>query len=236
VFVAETNRDARNEMEAYKREFIEFMVRSGALTFGDFVTKSGRRTPYFINTGNYDTGEKIGRLGHYYAAAIDGVLGKAFDNLYGPAYKGIPLCVTASIALAQEFGHNITYTFNRKEAKDHGEKGALVGYRFKGGERVVIIEDVTTAGTSVRETVEIVAPLNVILQALVVSVVRMERGTGGKSALAELAGQLGIRTFAIVTIEEIVEHLHGRAVDGKVHIDDAMREAIEAYRREYGAK
>ena len=225
-------------METYKQEFIEFMVRSGVLTFGDFTTKSGRKTPYFINTGNYDTGEKIGRLGHYYAAAISGAMGKEFDNLYGPAYKGIPLCVTAAISLASDYGHNVTYTFNRKEAKDHGEKGALVGYRYRGGERVVIIEDVTTAGTSVRESVEILSGAcpdgGVSLQALVVSVDRMERGTGEKSALAEIAAQFGLKTFAIVTIAEIVEHLRGRSIDGKVLIDEEMDRRIQAYRQQYG--
>jgi orotate phosphoribosyltransferase len=226
-------------MKTYKREFIDFMVRSGVLTFGDFTTKSGRKTPFFINTGNYDSGEKMARLGHYYAEAIRSVLGDEFDNLYGPAYKGIPLCVAASIALSRECNHNVTFTFNRKEAKDHGEGGALIGHRYKGGERVVIIEDVTTAGTSVRETVGILraaVPNGVDLRGLVVSVDRMERGTGEKSALTELADEFGLRTFAIVTIEEIVEHLTGREIDGRAVIDSEMAGRIARYREQYGAR
>lgn len=229
-------------MEQYKQEFIEFMVRSGVLTFGDFVTKSGRRTPYFVNTGNYNTAEQIERLGHFYAQSIRASLGDDFDNLFGPAYKGIPLCVTASIALVREHGHNCTFTFNRKEAKDHGEGGSLIGYKYQGGERVVIIEDVTTAGTSIRESVEIFAgaiPAGaeaIDFRAVVVSVNRMERGAGDKSALDELSDEFGVKVFAIVTIAEIVEHLHGREVDGKVVIDDAMKESIEAYLAQYGAQ
>ncbi|MBN1867299.1 orotate phosphoribosyltransferase [Candidatus Sumerlaeota bacterium] len=226
-------------MQVYKSEFIEFMVRSGVLTFGDFTTKSGRKTPFFINTGNYDTGAKIARLGQYYAEAIHSVLGFDFDNLYGPAYKGIPLCVAASIALARLWEHNVSFTFNRKEAKDHGEGGGLIGYRYKGGERVVIVEDVTTAGTSVRETVGILrsaVPQGVDLRGLVVSVDRMERGTGEKSALAELADEFGLQTFAIATIDEIVEHLTGREINGRVVIDAEMAERIARYREQYGAR
>jgi orotate phosphoribosyltransferase len=224
-------------MDNYKQEFIAFMVRSGVLTFGDFVTKSGRRTPYFINTGNYNTGSQMERLGRYYAEAIRNTLGDAFDNLYGPAYKGIPLCVTASISLARDFSRDVTFTFNRKEAKDHGEGGSLIGYRYKGGERVVLVEDVTTAGTSVRESVDILnnaCPGGVDLRALVVSVDRREKGVGERSALAELSDEFKIRAFAIVTIDEIVEYLHGRAIDGKVIVDDAMVESISAYRAKYG--
>ncbi len=226
-------------MENYKQEFIDFMVRSGVLTFGDFTTKSGRKTPFFINTGNYDTGEQMDRLGHFYAEAIVATLGDEFDNLYGPAYKGIPLCVTASIALMREKGLNKTFTFNRKEVKDHGEGGGLIGHRYKDGERVVIIEDVTTAGTSIRESVPILAaaaaPGKIDLRAVVVSVDRMERGTGEKSALAEIAEEFGLRTFAIVTIDEVVEYLRGREIDGRVIIDDELMERIKAYRAEYGA-
>jgi orotate phosphoribosyltransferase len=228
-------------MEAYKAEFIEFMVRSGVLTFGDFVTKSGRKTPFFINTGNYNTGEQMERLGHFYAAAIRETMGAEFDNLYGPAYKGIPLCVAAATALWKEHGHNVTYTFNRKEAKDHGEGGSLIGHRYRGGERVVIVEDVVTAGTSVRETVEILkaavpAPKRVDLRAVVVSADRMERGQTDRSALAEIAETLGVRTFAIVTLDEIVTHLHNREVDGRVILTDEIHARIQEYRAQYGAR
>ena len=228
-------------METYKQEFIEFMVRSNVLTFGDFVTKSGRRTPFFINTGNYNTGEQMERLGHFYAAAIRKIMGAEFDNLYGPAYKGIPLCVAAVTALWREYGQNVSFTFNRKEAKDHGEGGSLIGHRYRGGERVVIIEDVTTAGTSVRESVGILKaavapPKRVDLRAVVVSVDRMERGQTDRSALAEIAETFLIRTFAIVTLDEVVEHLHGREVDGRVVLTDDMRGRIEEYRAQYGAR
>jgi orotate phosphoribosyltransferase len=227
-------------METYKQEFIEFMVRSGALTFGDFTTKSGRKTPYFINTGNYDTGRQMERLGYFYSEAIRATLGDAFDNLYGPAYKGIPLCVTTAIALAREFDRDVTFTFNRKEAKDHGEGGALIGYRYGGGERVVIVEDVMTAGTSVRESTAILqaaAPKenSIELTAVIVSVDRMERGVGEKSALAEVAEEFGLHTFAIVTIDEIVEYLQGREIDGRVVIDEETMARIHDYRARYGA-
>jgi len=228
-------------METYKQEFIEFMVRSNVLTFGDFVTKSGRRTPFFINTGNYNTGEQMERLGHFYAAAIRTAMGSEFDNLYGPAYKGIPLCVAAVTALWREYGHNVSFTFNRKEAKDHGEGGSLIGHRYRGGERVVIIEDVTTAGTSVRESVGILKaavspPKRVDLKAVVVSVDRMERGQTDRSALAEIAEAFLVRTFAIVTLDEVVEHLHGREMDGRVVLTDDIRGRIEDYRAQYGAR
>ena len=223
-------------MEDYKKEFINFMVRSSVLTFGDFVTKSGRKTPFFINTGNYCTGEQMEQLGGFYAEAIVEAMGREFDNLYGPAYKGIPLCVTTSIALARRFHHNVTFTFNRKEAKDHGEGGSLIGYKYKGGERVVIIEDVTTAGTSVRESVEILKHAGGDLKAVVVSADRMERGTGEKSALSELKDTFGIDVFAIVTMDEIVEHLRETPVDGKTIIDGAMLKRIEEYRAQYGAR
>lgn len=225
-------------MESYKQEFIEFMVQSGVLTFGEFTLKSGRKAPYFVNTGNYDTGAKIDRLGYFYAAALNDRLGTGFDNLYGPAYKGIPLCVTASIALAREKNHNVTFTFNRKEAKDHGEGGSLVGFKYKGGEKVVIIEDVMTAGTSVRESIDILnaaVPSGIELLAVVVSVDRMERGSGAKTALVEVSEEFGLKTFAIVTIRDILEHLYNREVDGKVYINDQMKSAIEDYLAQYGA-
>ncbi len=225
-------------MEVYKQDFIEFMVRSKVLTFGDFTTKSGRRTPYFINTGNYDTGRQMDRLGHFYAEAITGALGRNFNNLYGPAYKGIPLCVTAAIALARDHDHDVTFTFNRKEAKDHGEGGSLIGYRYQGGERVVIVEDVTTAGTSIRESAAILsaaAPAcGIQLLGAIVSVDRMERGQGDHSALAELSDELGVRVFAIVTIEEVVEYLRGRRIDGRQVLDDELIARIADYRALYG--
>ena len=221
----------------YKEEFIEFMVRSSVLTFGDFTTKSGRKTPFFINTGNYDTGEQMSKLGKYYAQALTDALGKEFDTLFGPAYKGIPLATTAAIALADHHENNVTFCFNRKEAKDHGEGGTIVGHKLKDGERVVIIEDVTTAGTSIRESVPLLkGAADVEIVALVVSVDRMERGTTEKSALAQIEEEFGIRPIPIVTLDEIVDYLYNKEVDGKVLIDDAMLERINAYRAEYGCK
>ncbi|MBT4815502.1 MAG: orotate phosphoribosyltransferase [Lentisphaerae bacterium] len=222
-------------METYKQDFIEFMVESGVLTFGDFTTKSGRKTPYFINTGNYRTGEQIRRLGGYYAAAITATFGRDFDVLFGPAYKGIPLAVTASIALAAENDHEIAFCFNRKEVKDHGEGGALVGHKLQDGDRVLIIEDVTTAGTSIRETVPILrAAADIELAGLIISADRMERGTGSKGALVEVGEMFSMPTASIVDLAEIVEHLHNRPVNGCVVLDDELKTRIDAYRAEYG--
>ncbi|MGK0226643.1 MAG: orotate phosphoribosyltransferase, partial [Thermoproteota archaeon] len=174
-------------METYKQQFIEFMVRSEVLTFGDFVTKSGRSTPYFVNTGKYRTGMQMERLGEFYADSIEDFVnesGQGIDVLFGPAYKGIPLVVTASIALARR-GRDVAFTFNRKEAKDHGEGGVLVGHTPIDGDRVLWVEDVTSAGTSIRETVPVVqAAADIELTGLVVSVDRAERGTGELSGLA----------------------------------------------------
>ena len=223
-------------MEEYKQQFIEFMVRSNVLTFGDFVTKSGRKTPFFINTGNYSTGEQLTRLGEYYAAAVRQNLGEAVDVLFGPAYKGIPLAVTTATALFTLHGQNVSFCFNRKEAKDHGEGGTLIGRKLREGDRVVIVEDVTTAGTSVRESIPLLqGAANVTLAGLVVSVDRMERGTGPRSALQEIREDLGINAFAIVTLEEIIQHLHNRPIDGKVVLDDRILKAIAEYRAQYGA-
>lgn len=224
-------------MQSYKQEFIEFMVRSGVLTFGDFVTKSGRRTPYFINTGNYKTGEQASKLGRFYAACIKEHCASLPTALYGPAYKGIPLCVTASIALFEQYGEDIRYCFNRKEVKDHGEGGAIVGYKPQDGDDILIIEDVITAGTSISESVPLLkATADVRVTGVVVSVDRMERGKGERSALEEVRDLYGIETYAIVTVREIIEALHNKPVDGKIYIDDAVKEKMEAYLAAYGAK
>ncbi len=221
----------------YKNKFIEFMIKSNVLKFGDFTTKSGRKTPFFINTGNYDTGEQMRELGKYYAKALTEAIGEDFDNLFGPAYKGIPLAVAASMELSSEYNKNVTICFNRKEAKDHGEGGNIIGHKLKDGERVVIIEDVTTAGTSIRESVPLLkATADVKIKALVVSVDRQERGSGEKNALVELQEQFGLQAISIVTIDEIVEYLHNREIDGKILIDDAMKNSIIEYRKKYGAK
>ncbi|MCL2183939.1 MAG: orotate phosphoribosyltransferase [Chitinispirillia bacterium] len=222
-------------MDQYKKEFIEFMVRSKVLTFGDFVTKSGRKTPFFINTGNYSTGAQLEQLGRYYAQALVENLGEGFNVLFGPAYKGIPLAVTTSVALNACYSRNVSFCFNRKEAKDHGEGGVMVGHKLKAGDKVVIIEDVTTAGTSVRESVPILKNnTGAEVAGLVVSVDRMERGTGAKSALAELRDEFGFAAFPIVNIDEIVGYLHNKDVDGAVVITDEVMGRIREYRKEYG--
>ncbi|MDP6385199.1 MAG: orotate phosphoribosyltransferase [Planctomycetota bacterium] len=224
-------------MEAYKREFIEFMVEAEVLTFGDFVTKSGRKTPYFVNTGRYRTGAQVEALGRFYASAIQASLpGDTVDVLFGPAYKGIPLVVTTAIALQNEHGRDLSFCFNRKEAKDHGEGGSLVGHLPQDGERVLIVEDVTTAGTSIRETVPVLrSQADVQLAGLIVSVDRQERGPGGGSALAEVGAEFGMPTLSIVTLDDIVEHLTGREVNGALILTPDILERIEAYRAEYGA-
>lgn len=224
-------------MEAYKREFIEFMVRSGVLTFGAFTTKSGRETPYFVNTGLYRTGSQAARLGRFYADAIQARLAdEPLDLLFGPAYKGIPLVIAAAIALADHHDRDVAYCFDRKEVKDHGEGGLLVGHTPRDGERVLIVEDVTTAGTSIRETVpKLRAAADVSLAGLIVSVDRQERGRGERSALAELADEFEMPTFAIVTLDEIVAHLRAHEVDGRRVLDQDLLGRIEAYRARYGA-
>jgi orotate phosphoribosyltransferase len=221
-------------MESYKTNFIEFMVRSGVLTFGDFVTKSGRNTPYFVNTGLYRTGEQMRQLGEFYADAIEASMGTDYDVLFGPAYKGIPLVVTTVVALSAR-GRDVAFCFNRKEAKDHGEKGILVGHQPSDGERVLIIEDVTTAGTSIRETVPILRhAANIKLAGLVVSADRKERGTGNDTALTEIGHEFDMPTFAIVTVHDVIEHLSKKDVDGKRILTADLKNKMLAYLAEYG--
>ena len=221
----------------YKQDFIHFMVRSGVLTFGDFTTKSGRKTPYFINTGNYKTGAQAARLGDYYAACVQENLPEGIDCLFGPAYKGIPLAVTTAASLYRNYDRDLPYCFNRKEVKDHGEGGSMVGYKPQDGDRVAIIEDVVTAGTAVRESIELFKSVaDVKIVALFVSADRMERGTRECTTLDELREDYGIQVFPIVTIRDIIETLHNQPVDGKVYIDDEMKARMEAYLAEYGAK
>ena len=224
-------------MEQYKKDFIEFMIDCQVLKFGDFVTKSGRKTPFFVNTGFYRTGSQLRKLGGYYAQAVKETFGLDFDVLFGPAYKGIPLSVTATIALSEKYDADIRYSSNRKEVKDHGDKGILLGSPINDGDKVVIIEDVTTAGTSIEETLPILrAQGDVNVLGLVVSVDRMERGQGEKSALSEISEKYGFKTTAIVTMKEVIEHLYNRPYKGKVIIDDTLKAAIDAYYEQYGAK
>lgn len=221
----------------YREEFIHFMVRSDVLTFGDFVTKSGRKTPYFVNTGNYKTGAQAAKLGDYYAACIQENMPEGITALFGPAYKGIPLAVTAAASLYRNYGRDLPYCFNRKEAKDHGEGGMMVGYKPQNSDDIAIVEDVVTAGTAVRESIELFNHVaDVKIRALFVSVDRMERGTRECTTLDELREDFGIQVYPIVTIREVIDCLHNKPVDGKAYIDDAMRERMEDYLRTYGAK
>lgn len=210
----------------YKQEFIQFMVRSGVLTFGDFTAKSGRKTPYFINTGNYKTGAQAARLGEFYAQCLLENIPGHVDALFGPAYKGIPLAVATAVALANRHGRDLNYCFNRKEAKDHGEGGSLVGYKPQDGDRIAIIEDVVTAGTAVRESIELFKQVGgVKIEALFVSVDRMERGTRDCSTLDELRQDYGIQVYPIVTVRQIIEALD----------DPEQKARMEAYLARYGA-
>lgn len=209
------------------------MMRANVLTFGDFTTKSGRKTPFFINTGRYRTGDQMNRLAGFYADAIQ-AQDVTFDFLFGPAYKGIPLAVAVAMELSNR-GANVPFCFNRKEAKTHGEGGTLVGHQPESAERVLIVEDVTTAGTSIRETVPVLqAAAEIQLAGLVVSVDRMERGQGEVNALTELRDEFSMPTFAIVTICEIADYLHGRELDGNVVVTDELFARIQDYRQQYG--
>ncbi|MCM1283972.1 MAG: orotate phosphoribosyltransferase [Muribaculaceae bacterium] len=225
-------------MEQYKQEFIEFMVESDVLKFGDFTLKSGRKSPFFMNAGAYVTGSQLMRLGEYYARAIHKSFGDDFDVLFGPAYKGIPLAVACAIAYAKLYGKEIRYCSNRKEEKDHGDAGILLGSRLKDGDRVVFIEDVTTSGKSISETFPVVkAQAKVEIVGLMVSLNRMEVGLSGElGALDEIQQSYGFPARAIVTMEEVVEHLYNRECQGRVVIDDTMKNAIDEYYRQYGCR
>ena len=224
-------------MEQYKKDFIEFMVESGVVTFGDFTTKSGRKTPFFINTGNFQKGKQLSKLGEFYGKAIKENFGTDFDMLFGPAYKGIPLSVATTIALSNLYDVDIAFSSSRKEVKDHGDVGIFLGAKPKAGNKVIIIEDVTTAGTSINETMPILkAQGDIEVKGLIISVDRMERGQGEKSALVELREQYNFKTCSIVNMAEVVEHLYNREINGKMYIDDEMKKRIEDYYVIYGAK
>ncbi len=226
-------------MEAYKQEFIEFMVESDVLKFGDFTLKSGRKSPFFMNAGAYVTGYQLKKLGEYYAKAIHDNYGDDFDVLFGPAYKGIPLAVVTAIAYSELFGKEVRYCSDRKEAKDHGaDKGNFLGTSLKDGDRVVMIEDVTTSGKSMEETVpKVKGAADVEIVGLIVSLNRNEVGKGGeKTALDEVKDLYGFPTAAIVSMPEVVEALYNKEVNGKVVIDDTLKAAIDAYYEKYGAK
>ena len=234
--IIQNAKETRN-MEQYKQEFIEFMVDSQVLKFGEFTLKSGRKSPFFMNAGAYVTGTQLRRLGEYYAKAIHDNYGLDFDVLFGPAYKGIPLSVATTMAISELYGKEIRYCSNRKEVKDHGDTGILLGSKLKDGDRVVIIEDVTTSGKSIEETFPIIkAQADVEIKGLMVSLNRMEKGQGEKSALIEIKEKYGFDANAIVTMAEVVEYLYNKEYKGKIYIDDTLKAAIDTYYEQYGAK
>lgn len=217
-------------MEAYKQEFVDFMLDCGVLKFGDFTLKSGRRSPFFMNAGLYVTGSQLTKLGEYYAKAIHDKYGDDFDVLFGPAYKGIPLSVATTMAYSRLYGKEIRYCSNRKEAKDHGDAGILLGSPIKDGDRIVVIEDVTTSGKSMEETIPIVkAQGDVKIIGLMVSLNRCEKGKGDKGALDEIKDLYGFETGAIVSMKEVVEYLTQKKI-----IDDELKTRIDSYYKEYG--
>jgi orotate phosphoribosyltransferase len=226
-----------SELNSFQREFIDFLVRCDVLTFGDFTTKSGRKTPYFINTGMIRTGSQIECFASFYAQAIVDKFGNAFDIIFGPAYKGIPLATAIASCLARDHGIDRGFCFDRKEVKDHGEGGVLVGAIPVDGNQILMVEDVTTAGTSIRETVpKLRAAADVKIAGLIISVDRCERGTGDQSALDQLAGEMEMSCISIVTVHDIINYLHGREIDGQVYIDDDIRKRMEEYLQKHGPR
>ena len=221
---------------SYKQDFIKFMIESGVLKFGEFTLKSGRLAPYFVNTGLYKTGEQISKLGGFYAQCITDNIKGDITALFGPAYKGIPLSVATAIALANQHGKNVNYCFDRKEEKDHGEGGKMVGYQLCDGDRIVIVEDVVTSGKAFREVLpKLRATANIEIAGMVISVDRMEKGTGERSAAQEIYEEHGIPVYSIVNVREIIETMHNTEVNGQIVIDDQMREKMESYLQKYSA-
>ena len=225
-------------MESYKQEFIEFMVESNVLKFGEFTLKSGRKSPFFMNAGAYVTGDQLHRLGLYYARAINDAFGLDFDVVFGPAYKGIPLSVITAMGISELYGKQVRYCSNRKEVKDHGDTGILLGSKLADGDRVVIVEDVTTSGKSIDETYPILkAAADVQVVGLMVSLNRMEVGPSGTmAAIDEVSQKYGFPTASIVNMAEVTEHLLNREIDGRVVIDDQIKAALDAYYKQYGVQ
>ena len=214
----------------YKQQFIKFMVDNGVLRFGEFTLKSGRKAPYFINTGNYKTGSQLARLGKYYAACIK-ENGLEADTLVGPAYKGIPLAVTTAVSLANDYATDINYCFDRKEVKDHGEGGLFVGKQLEDGERVIIIEDVMTSGKALREMLpKLKAAADVKVAGMIISVDRMEKGLDSNlSAVQEVYNEFGVKVYSIVTMNDIIEAIEEGIIEGKEYLDK-----MKEYRKVYG--
>ena len=223
-------------MQEYKKEFIDFMVASDVLKFGEFTLKSGRKSPFFMNAGAYVTGNQLHKLGLYYARAIHDTFGLDFDVVFGPAYKGIPLSVVTCIALEELYGKEARYCSNRKEAKDHGDAGILLGSPLEDGMRVVMVEDVTTSGKSIDETYPLITGVaHIDVVGLIVSLNRMEVGPSGTMcAIDEVSEKYGFPTGAIVDMSEVIEYLHNRERQGRVVIDDTIKAALDEYYAQYG--
>lgn len=224
-------------MQQYKKDFITFMIENEALKFGDFTLKSGRRSPFFMNAGSYVTGKALKHLGLFYAQAIHDNFGTEFDILFGPAYKGIPLSVVTSIAFFELYGKEIRYCSNRKEIKDHGaDSGILLGSNIQAGDRVIMIEDVTTSGKSIKETLPILQSFSAKIQGLIVSLDREEKGNRDITALTQIEQDFGFPTHSIVSMSEVVKALYNVPVCGKIIIDDKLKTCIDAYYAQYGVK
>lgn len=216
----------------YKESFIKFMVDSGVLTFGEFTLKSGRKAPYFINAGNYKTGAQLAKLGEYYAECIkDNNID--VETLFGPAYKGIPLAVSATVALFNKFGTSVNYCFDRKEAKDHGEGGTFVGRALTDGEKVVVIDDVMTSGKALREVLpKLKSAADVNVTGMVITVDRMEKALDSdKSAVQSAYDEFGVRVYSIVTIKDIIGAIESGVIEGKEYLD-----SMKSYLEQYGAQ
>ena len=215
-------------MQQYKKEFIEFMIECGVLTFGDFITKSGRKTPFFVNTGNYKTGSQLKRLGEFYAAAIKENFPGNYNIVFGPAYKGIPLSVTVAMALSDKYGIDVSYCSNRKEVKDHGDTGILLGSKLNDGDKVLIVEDVTTSGKSIYETMPILKGCaDVTVNDMFISVNRCEVGQNpGKTAVMEVMEEFGIQVHSIVTVKDIHDYLVEQGTDADIlaHMEQYMEQ------------
>jgi orotate phosphoribosyltransferase len=222
-------------LSLFQISYLELLLSSKVLRFGDFQTKSGRKSPYFFNTGHLDSGERMASAANFYAEGIEQSFGRDVDNLYGPAYKGIPLCVAISDKLALRYGRDVSFTFNRKEAKDHGEGGQFVGRAYQGDEKIIIVEDVLTGGTSLRETMELLAKTSIKVSGAFIGIDREEKGLGSLSARTEIEQQFGIKIHSLLSLSDLISYLQTNIVLGQKWIDDETMAKIEQYRNLYGA-